>query len=150
MHKTFPCFFLQRPRTEYLRLHYSSSSSSYAAAPTVWIESVPTQPLAVALTRTLASVRLVHMAISSRVDMSGYRFLLNVCSSSCSCCDVKCVRCLRWRLFFLSFLGSSAAPPPPPAIESPLSWPGVTTSVLIDASFSDRLLPAGWWLWWLV
>ena len=69
---------------------------------------------------------------------------------TCSCCDVKCVRCLRWRLFFLSFLGSSAAPPPPPAIESPLSWPGVTTSVLIDASFSDRLLPAGWWLWWLV
>lgn len=48
------------------------------------------------------------MAISSRVDMSGYRLRLNVCSSSCSCWEVKCVRCRRWRLFFLSFFGSSA------------------------------------------
>uniref|UniRef100_A0A182IQV2 Uncharacterized protein n=1 Tax=Anopheles atroparvus TaxID=41427 RepID=A0A182IQV2_ANOAO len=28
----------------------------------------------------------------------------NVCSSSCSCWEVKCVRWRRWRLFFLSFL----------------------------------------------
>ena len=37
------------------------------------------------LTRTLGSVRLVHMLISSLVDMSGYRFLVNSASSSCSC-----------------------------------------------------------------
>ena len=61
------------------------------------------------LTLTRASVRLVHMAISSRVDISGYRFLLNVCSNSCNCCDVKCVRCRLCRLFFLSFFVSSLA-----------------------------------------
>lgn len=41
--------------------------------------------------------------------MSGYRFLLNVCSNSCNCCDVKCVRWRRCRLFFLSFFVSSLA-----------------------------------------
>lgn len=98
------------------------------------------------LTLTLASVKLVHIAISSRVDMSGYRFRLNVCSSSCNCCEVKCVRCLRCRLFFLSFFASS----PPATIESfppaPPSWPGVTTSVLIDASFSDRFPDDSGWV----
>lgn len=59
------------------------------------------------LTLTRASVKLVHMAISSRVLMSGYRLRLNVCSNSWSCCDVKCVLWRRWRLFFLSFFGSS-------------------------------------------
>lgn len=58
------------------------------------------------LTRTRASVRLVHTAISSLVLMSGYRFLWKVASSSCSCWLVKCVRCRR--CFF--FLGSSAVP----------------------------------------
>lgn len=33
-------------------------------------------------TLTRASVRLVHMAISSRTAMSGYRFLENIASSS--------------------------------------------------------------------
>lgn len=61
------------------------------------------------LTRTRASVKLVHIAISSRVDISGYRFRLNVCSNSCNCCDVKWVRWRRWRLFFLSFFVSSLA-----------------------------------------
>lgn len=60
------------------------------------------------LTLTRASVKFVHIAISSRVLMSGYRLRLNVCSSSWSCCDVKCVLWRRWRLFFLSFFGSSA------------------------------------------
>lgn len=59
------------------------------------------------LTLTRASVKLVHMAISSRVLISGYRLRLNVCSNSCSCCDVKCVLWRRCRLFFLSFFGSS-------------------------------------------
>lgn len=79
------------------------------------------------------------MAISSLVDMSGYLFRLKVCSSSCSCCDVKWVLWRRCLLFFLSFLVSVSAD----TIESP-SWPiptGVTTSVLIEASFSVRLLP---------
>ena len=46
-------------------------------------------------TLTRASVRLVHMAISSRTAMSGYRFLENIASSSWSWYEVKCVRCLR-------------------------------------------------------
>lgn len=58
------------------------------------------------LTRTRASVRLVHTAISSRVLMSGYRFLWKVASSSCSCWLVKWVLC---RLCFF-FLDSSAFP----------------------------------------
>lgn len=56
------------------------------------------------LTLTLASVRLVHMAISSRVLISGYRFLVNVASNSCNCCEVKWVLCRRWRLFVLLLL----------------------------------------------
>lgn len=80
------------------------------------------------LTLTLASVRFVHMAISSRVDMSGYRFRLKVCSSSCSCCDVKWVRWRRCRLFFLSFLvaGPPELPSPVPlsaiVVPPPSSW----------------------------
>lgn len=58
------------------------------------------------LTLTLASVRFVHMAISSRVLMSGYRFLAKVASNSCSCWLVKCVRCLRCLLFFLPSFSS--------------------------------------------
>lgn len=46
-------------------------------------------------TLTRASVRLVHMAISSRTAISGYRFLENIASSSWSWYEVKCVRCLR-------------------------------------------------------
>lgn len=83
------------------------------------------------LTRTLASVKFVHIAISSRVDISGYRFLLNVCSNSCNCCDVKCVRCRRCRLFFLSFLVSSAV-----TIGS--SWMPEVFSVFTAVSFIDR------------
>lgn len=56
------------------------------------------------LTLTLASVRFVHIAISSLVLMSGYRFRANVASSSCNCCEVKCVRCRLWRLFVLLLL----------------------------------------------
>lgn len=59
------------------------------------------------LTLTRASVKFVHIAISSRVLMSGYRFRLNVCSNSCNCCDVKWVLWRRCLLFFLSFFGSS-------------------------------------------
>lgn len=57
-------------------------------------------------TRTLASVRFVHTAISSLVLISGYRFLWKVASSSCSCWLVKWVRCRRCFFFF----GSSAFP----------------------------------------
>lgn len=62
--------------------------------------------LLVPLTRTLASVRFVHTAISSLVLISGYRFLWKVASSSCSCWLVKWVRCRRCFFFF----GSSAFP----------------------------------------
>lgn len=86
------------------------------------------------LTLTRASVRFVHMAISSRVDISGYRFRLNVCSNSCNCCDVKCVRWRRWRLFFLSFFGSSAV------VVIGSSWPEFDMfSVLIVVSLMERL-----------
>lgn len=68
------------------------------------------------LTLTRGSVRLVHTAISSRMLISGYRFLWNVASSSCSCWLVKCVRCRRC-FFFLA--GSSA--PPQPVPPAPLS-----------------------------
>ena len=44
------------------------------------------------------------MAISSRVLMSGYRFLENKASNSCNCCDVKWVLCLLWRLSLMLFL----------------------------------------------
>lgn len=59
-------------------------------------------------TLTLASERFVHMAISSLVDMSGYRFLEKVCSSSCNCCDVKWVLCRLCLLFFLPSLSSTS------------------------------------------
>lgn len=78
------------------------------------------------LTLTRASVRFVHIAISSLVLISGYLFLAKVASSSCNCCDVKCVLCLLCRLFFLSFLLSSESLPSTP-----------TTSVFTSAS--DRL-----------
>lgn len=84
------------------------------------------------LTLTRASVKLVHIAISSLVDISGYRFLLNVCSNSCNCCDVKCVLCRRCLLFFLSFLVSSVA-----TIESSCK-PVFVFSVFILDSFIDR------------
>lgn len=86
-----------------------------------------------ALTRTLASVKLVHIAISSRVDMSGYRFRLNVCSNSCNCCDVKCVRWRRCRLFFLSFFVSSLATICSSCITK------LVFSTFTLGSFSDRL-----------
>ena len=50
------------------------------------------------VTRMRGSARLVHIEISSLTLMSGYRFLIKRDSSSCSCWDVKCVRCLRIRL----------------------------------------------------
>lgn len=75
------------------------------------------------LTLTLASVRFVHMAISSLVLMSGYRFLVNVASSSWSCCEVKCVLCLLCLFVFLLFfilvsLTSSATTPTPGSMPS--------------------------------
>ncbi len=83
------------------------------------------------LTLTLASVRLVHMAISSRVLMSGYRFRAKVASSSWSCWEVKWVRCLRCRFLFLEFLS------PTPSSRSEPESPPITPPLL--------LLP---WLWW--
>lgn len=62
------------------------------------------------LTRTLASVRFVHIAISSLVLMSGYRFLAKVASSSCNCWEVKCVRWRRWRFLFCLFFSSISSP----------------------------------------
>ena len=56
------------------------------------------------LTLIRGSEREVHMAISSRVLMSGYLFLANSASNSWSCCEVKCVRCRLWRLSFTLFL----------------------------------------------
>ena len=47
------------------------------------------------LTRILGSVRVVHIAMSSLVLMSGYRFLWKSASNSWSCWEVKCVLCLR-------------------------------------------------------
>lgn len=84
------------------------------------------------LTLTLASVKFVHMAISSRVDISGYRFRWNVCSNSCNCCDVKCVLCRLCLLFFLSFFVSSGA-----IIDSSCN-PGVVFSCLTDVSPNVR------------
>ena len=55
------------------------------------------------LTLTLGSVRLVHIAISSRTLISGYRFLVKRASSSCNCWLVKWVRWRRCLLLFLSF-----------------------------------------------
>lgn len=77
----------------------------------------------IVLTLTLASVRFVHMAISSLVLMSGYRFLVNVASSSWSCCEVKWVLCLLCLFVFLLFfmlvsLTSSATTPTPGSIPS--------------------------------
>lgn len=89
------------------------------------------------LTLTLASVRFVHMAISSLVDMSGYRFLAKVASSSWSCWEVKWVLCLRCLLFFLSFFSPSSPPPP----SSPPK-PGVVDSVLIVVSEFKERFPA--------
>lgn len=85
------------------------------------------------LTLTLASVRFVHMAISSRVDMSGYRFLANVASNSCNCWLVKCVLCRRCRLFFLSPLSSIDGSSGP--------TPGVVDSVFIVGSDVNGRLP---------
>lgn len=79
------------------------------------------------LTRTRASVRLVHTAISSLVLMSGYRFLWKVASSSCSCWLVKWVRC---RLCFF-FLDSSAFPSSL-LCSTDLSFSGKTKSELIS------------------
>lgn len=78
------------------------------------------------LTLTRASVRLVHMAISSRVDMSGYLFLEKVASSSWSCWEVKCVRCRRCRFPGLAF------PPRPDPPSLPSSPP--PSSVLIPVT----------------
>ena len=60
-------------------------------------------------TLTRGSVKFVHMAISSRVLMSGYRLRVKVASSSCNCCDVKWVLCRRCR-FFRPSLSVSSAP----------------------------------------
>ena len=56
------------------------------------------------LTRILGSVKLVHIAISSRVLISGYLFRVKSASSSCNCWDVKWVRCLRLPLAFVLLL----------------------------------------------
>lgn len=52
----------------------------------------------------LGSVSEVHMAMSSLVLISGYLFLAKSASNSCSCCEVKCVLCLLWRLSLTLFL----------------------------------------------
>lgn len=86
------------------------------------------------LTRTRASVRLVHMAISSLVDMSGYLFLAKFASSSCSCCDVKCVLCLRGRfpccpaaLLLPAAADDDDAPAEPPVVADDEPEVGVAT-----------------------
>ena len=56
------------------------------------------------LTLILGSVSEVHMAMSSLVLISGYLFLAKSASNSCSCCEVKCVLCLLWRLSLTLFL----------------------------------------------
>ena len=56
------------------------------------------------LTLILGSVNEVHMAMSSLVLISGYLFLAKSASNSCSCCEVKCVLCLLWRLSLTLFL----------------------------------------------
>ena len=55
-------------------------------------------------TRTLGSVRLVHIAISSRTLISGYRLRAKRASNSCNCWLVKWVLWRRCLLLFLSFL----------------------------------------------
>ena len=56
------------------------------------------------LTLILGSVKVVHIAISSLVLMSGYLFLVKSASNSCSCWEVKWVRCLRFPLAFVLLL----------------------------------------------
>lgn len=90
------------------------------------------------LTRTRASVRLVHTAISSLVLMSGYRFLWKVASSSCSCWLVKWVLC---RLCFF-FLDSSAFPSSL-LCSTDLSFSGKTKSKLIPG-LRRNYFPAVW------
>ena len=58
------------------------------------------------LTLTWYSVRLVHITISSRMLISGYRFLVKSASNSCNCWLVKWVRLRRWLLLFLLFFPS--------------------------------------------
>ena len=92
------------------------------------------------LTLTLGSVRLVQAAISSLVAMSGYLFLWNVASSSCSCCDVKCVRCLRVRP--PSFPPPFPPSPPPPSFPFPPGeLPSFPSSSDPLSSWPPRLLP---------
>jgi len=64
------------------------------------------------------------MAISSLVLMSGYRFLVNVASSSWSCCEVKCVLCLLCLFVFLLFL-MLASLPSSVTTPTPVSKPSV-------------------------
>lgn len=88
------------------------------------------------LTLTRGSGSLVNRPISSLVDISGYRFLMNKASSSWSCWDVKCVLCRLWRLFFFPSLSSALFTPttpsgettPPPAPNSCFTSVGVATS----------------------
>jgi len=76
------------------------------------------------LTLTRASVRFVQQAISSLVDMSGYRFLINVISRFWSWCCVKCVLCRLCLLFFLPSLSSvSLTPTTPPGETTPPAAP---------------------------
>ena len=58
------------------------------------------------LTLTWYSVRLVHITISSRMLISGYRFLVKSASNSCNCWLVKWVRLRRCLLLFLLFFPS--------------------------------------------
>lgn len=70
------------------------------------------------LTLTLASVKLVHIAISSLVLISGYLLRAKVASNSCNCWLVKWVRCRLCRFAFLSFLLSSPSPASTPVTTS--------------------------------
>lgn len=86
------------------------------------------------LTLTLASVRFVHMAISSLVLISGYLFLAKVASSSCSCWEVKCVLCRRCLLLFLSFF-----PPSPSFAAQPSELSTPTPDSVLMGSDNERL-----------
>ncbi len=102
------------------------------------------------LTLTLASVKLVHAAISSLVAKSGYLFLVNVASNSCNCCDVKWVRWRLVRCFLRSSESSSSS-----SSSQPLSLLFCCTGVTLPLPFDDCWVGCDWLLfefmwdkWW--
>lgn len=75
-----------------------------SVASVMWFFRCVNNALKKLLTLILGSVSEVHMAMSSLVLISGYLFLAKSASNSCSCCEVKCVLCLLWRLSLTLFL----------------------------------------------